>query len=225
MTEVVIRNKNLLNRLNGFIDQFFSIEDYNNPKYRFFSSEEEVANAEYYCGREWLDYMLENWETHSGFPEQHMSQPISKMVLEDKDKFLDFRNTVKDDFTTEIGASSSALLNYYPAGGFVGWHTNWNANCYQILFTWSRTGNGYFKYYDKQKDEIVTIQDQPGWQCRHFYFGRKDEPDHHCWHSAYAGDDRITLAYKFMNGSLKNSMDVSARMLRDQLIEEIESEE
>lgn len=225
MTEVIVRNKNLLNRLNGFVDQFFSIEDYNNPKYRLFSSEEDVANAEYYCDREWLDHMLKNWEAHSGYPEQHMAQPVSKMVLEDKDKFLDFRNTVKNDFATEIGAMHSALLNYYPPGGFVGWHTNWNANCYQVLFTWSKSGNGYFKYYDKAKDEIVTIQDKPGWQCRHFYFGRKDEPDHHCWHAAYAGEDRITLAYKFTNNSINDKMDVTARMLRDQLIEEIESEE
>lgn len=225
MTEVVIRNQSLLKRLNGFVDEFFSIEDYNNPKYRLFSSEDHAANAEYYCDREWLDHMLLNWESHSGYPEQHMAQPISKMVQESSEKFTSFRDKVKRDFTVEIGAMHSALLNYYPPGGFVGWHTNWNANCYQILFTWSKSGNGYFRYYDKQKDEIVTIQDKPGWQCRHYYFGRKDEPDHHCWHAAYAGEDRITLAYKFTNNSINDTMDAQARMLRDQLIEEIESEE
>lgn len=225
MTEVVIRNKHLLKRLNGFVEEFFSIEDYNNPKYRVFSSEDHVSNAEYYCGKEWLDHMLLNWESHSGYPEQHMSQPISNMVKEDPEKFTVFRDKVKNDFAVEIGAMHSALLNYYPQNGFVGWHTNWNANCYQILFTWSKTGNGYFKYYDKKKDEIVTIQDKPGWQCRHYYFGRKDEPDHHCWHAAYAGEDRITLAYKFTNNSINDTMDVTAKLMRDQLVEDIESEE
>lgn len=225
MTEIVIRNQNILKRLNGFIDTFFQIEGYNDPKYRLFSSEEDIEKAEYYCSREWLDHMLQNADTHVGFPDQHMAQPISKMVQEDSAKFLDFRNEVKDDFTKEIGAMSSALLNYYPPGGFVGWHTNWNANCYTVLFTWSKSGNGYFKYYDKANDEVITIQDVPGWQCRAFYFGRMDEPDHHCWHSAYAGEDRITLAYKFTNNSLKDPSDATARMLRDQLIEEIESEE
>lgn len=224
MTEVVIRNKNLLNRLNGFIDEFFQIEGYDDPKYRVFSSEENVENAEYYCGKEWLEHMLLNWNAHSGYPEQHMAQPVSTMVAKDRDKFINFKEKVKNDFAAEIGAMHSALLNYYPPGGFVGWHTNWNANCYQILFTWSKSGNGYFKYYDKKKNEIVTIQDVPGWQCRHFYFGRKDELDHHCWHAAYAGEDRITLAYKFTNNSLNDPMDATARMLRDQLIEEIESE-
>lgn len=225
MTEVTIRNKNLLNRLNGFVDEFFSIDDYDNSKYQVSSSPDHSANPEYYCSREWLDHMLNNWESHSGFPEQHMAQPITKMVQEDPDKFTAFRDKVKRDFTVEIGAAHSALLNYYPTGGFVGWHTNWNANCYQILFTWSKSGNGYFKYYDKQKDEIVTIQDKPGWQCRHYYFGRKDEPDHHCWHSAYAGEDRITLAYKFVNNSINHPDNAHAIFLRDQLIEEIESEE
>jgi hypothetical protein len=225
MTEVVIRNKNLLNKLNGFVDEFFSINGYDDKNYHIHDGEKALTDPEYYCDKEWLDYMLSNWETHSGFPEQHSSQPISRMATANPEKFLGLRNKVREDFTTEIGAMHAALSNYYPPGGFVGWHTNWNANCYQILFTWSRTGNGYFKYYDKQKDEIVTIQDVPGWQCRHFYFGRKDEPDHHCWHAAYAGEDRITLAYKFTNGSLKDPMDPRARMLRDQLIDEIESED
>lgn len=225
MTEVVIRNKNILNRLNGFVEEFLSIDGYDNPKYRVPSSQEDVENAEYYCSREWLDHMLKKWDNHHGYPEQYMAQPISKMVDEDPEKFTEFKNKVRNDFATEIGAMHSALLNYYPPGGFVGWHTNWNANCYQILFTWSKTGNGYFKYYDKQKDEIVTIQDKPGWQCRHYYFGRKEELDHHCWHAAYAGEDRITLAYKFVNNSLDHPDDAQARMLRDQLIEEIESEE
>ena len=224
MTEVVIRNKNLLNRLNEFIDEFFSINEYNNERYRAHGGDKALTDPEYYCDREWLDHMLLNWESHSGFPEQHLSQPMSWMAKEDPEKFLKLKNKAREDFTTEIGATSSALFNYYPPGGFVGWHTNWNANCYQILFTWSKTGNGYFKYYDKQKDEIVKIQDVPGWQCRHFYFGRKDEPENHCWHSAYAGEDRITLAYKFTNGSLKDPADAQARMLRDQCVEEIETE-
>ena len=175
MTEVVIRNKSLLKKLNGFVDEFFSIEGYDDPKYRVFSSDEHVANAEYYCSDEWLRFMRDRQDTHSGYPEQYMAQPISKMVDEDPEKWTAYRDKVRNDFAKELGAECSALLNYYPTGGFVGWHTNWNASAYQILFTWSRTGNGYFKYYDKQKDEIVTIQDVPGWQCRHYYFGRQDE--------------------------------------------------
>ena len=70
----------------------------------------------------------------------------------------------------------------------------------------------------------MTIQDVPGWQCRHYYFGPEDEPHNHCWHSAYAGDERITLAYKFVGHGENDPRDAQARHLRDMLIEEIESE-
>lgn len=222
MTEVVIRNTQLLEKLNSIVDELRSIPDYDDRKHHVFSSEKHILNGEYYCSDEWLNHKLDNWESHSGFPEEHFAQPLSTKAKIDPDKFLGLHKKGKVDFTSEIGASHSALFNYYAPGGFVGWHTNWNANCYQILFTWSETGDGYFKYYDKAKKEVVTIQDVPGWQCRHYYFGRKDEPDHHCWHSAYAGCDRITLAYKFVNEGINDPMDATARLLRDQLIEDIE---
>ena len=101
-------------------------------------------------------------------------------------------------------------------------NTNADATAYQVLFTWS-TGNGYFRYYDKANDKIVTIQDVAGWQARHYYFGPENEPENHCWHSAYAGDNRITLAYKFPGHGKHDPRDQQARDLRDLLIEEIES--
>ena len=118
----------------------------------------------------------------------------------------------------------------------MGWHTNWNANAYQVLFTWSETGDGYFRYWDLEKQEMVHVPDVKGWHCRHYYFGHLNEPDKHCWHAAYAGCPRITLAYKFINhlgsaGDQKTihpvdpEKDVQARMLRDSLIEEVQSEE
>jgi hypothetical protein len=146
------------------------------------------------------------------------------MAQRDPDKWKSIEYTVKKKFPEVLGVHSSALFNYYPPGGFVGWHTNWNANAYQLLFTWSRTGNGYFKYWDLEKQEIVTIQDVPGWQCRWYYFGRHDEPNHHCWHAAYAGCDRVTLAYKVLNDRIGSDTDRKAIILKDQIIEDIETE-
>jgi hypothetical protein len=148
------------------------------------------------------------------------------MVREDKEMWGGFMQKVKYDFASELGAHTSALLSYYPPGGFVGWHTNFDANAYQVLFTWSETGDGFFEYYDKKNDEIIKIPDVPGWQCRHYYFGAGHEEDLHCWHAAYAECQRITLAYKFVNnGSVDNPEDAQARQMRDMLIEEIENEE
>lgn len=224
MTEVIIRNKELLNILDGFVETFRSIEGYNDPKYRFFSPEDAPSNGERYCNEDYLFSQMALGSKHSGFPEQHFSQPVSQMAQKDPEKWKDIEYTVKKKFPEVLGVHSSALFNYYPPGGFVGWHTNWNANAYQILFTWSETGNGYFKYFDNKEQKIVTIQDVPGWQCRWYYFGKYDEPDHHCWHAAYAGCDRITLAYKVLNERIGTETDRKAITLRNQIIEDIEWE-
>jgi len=223
MSEVTIRNAELLEILNGFSQEMLSKPSYNDEKYWTFHEWQDIGKGEYYCSRDYLDDCLSR-EGLIGPPDRYFAQPISKMVREDKEMWEGFMQRVKYDFAAELGAHTSALLSYYPPGGFVGWHTNYDANAYQVLFTWSETGDGYFRYYDKQKDEIVTIQDVPGWQCRHFYFGAEQEEDLHCWHSAYAGCQRITLAYKFVNnGSINNPEDAMARALRDSLIEDIET--
>ena len=221
MTEIIIRNKALLTTLNSFSDEFFAKEGYNDPDSYLSSSVEDRTNGEYYCSREYLDDCLQR-DKLIGVPDKHFAQPMAMMVRKDPDKWGDYRERVKYEFTAEIGAHTSALLSYYPPGGFVGWHTNYNACAYQVLFTWS-TGKGFFRYYEKETDQIVTIKDVAGWQARHYYFGPESEPESHCWHSAYAGDDRITLAYKFCGYGKNDPRDQQARDLRDLLIEEIEN--
>ena len=218
MTEVVIRNKKFLETLNDISDSFYATPNYDKSEYLMRHGD---LDGEYYCGEEHLRETMSN--PHIGYPMHHYGAPITKMVKVDPEVWEGFQQRVKYDFAAEIGAHTSALLNYYPPGGFVEWHTNWNANAYQILFTHSVDGDGYFRYYDKKKDEIVHIQDVKGWQCRHYYFGREDEPDHHCWHSAYSGSQRITLAYKFANKSHDHEWNQGAIDARDDLIEMIES--
>ena len=224
MTEVVIRNKDLLETLNGFKDELFAVEGYNDSKYSMYSSEEDTKNGrgEYWCSDEYLKECMSR-DQLVGVPDRHYANPIAKMVRAEPEQWGDYMKKVKYDFAAEIGAHTSALLSYYPPGGFVGWHTNYDASAYQVLFTWSK-GDGYFRYLDKNTGEIVTIQDVEGWQCRHYYFGPEDEPHNHCWHSAYAGDERITLAYKFCGYGENSPEDQQARLLRDLLIEEIENE-
>lgn len=224
MTEVVIRNKELLGHLDSFLEEFFSTEGYDDPNYDFFEPGDAPQRGEYYTSEEFLrDHVWQEYDKHSGFPTQHFARPVSQMTKKNP-KWFDIEFKVKKKFPEYLGAHSSALFNYYPKGGFVGWHTNWNANAYQILFSWSRTGDGYFRYYDNAKDEVVNIPDVPGWQCRWYYFGAKNEPDHHCWHAAYAGCDRVTLAYKVLNEGVNSPKDALAQNMRDLIIEDIENE-
>lgn len=219
--EVQIRNKQLLEKLDSFKDRMMTTPNYNDPKYHVCSSQEDKLNGEYYCGEEYLQECLEGGLI--GAPQRHFAQPIAKMVQVDPDVWKQYMHDVKHEFAKELGAHTSALLSYYPPGGFVGWHTNYDATAYQILFTWSK-GNGYFRYYDIDTGEITTIQDKAGWQCRHYYFGPESEPENICWHSAYAGDERITLAYKFCGYGQNDERDELARSMRDLLIEEIEDD-
>lgn len=227
MTEVVIRNEELLETLNGFVQEFYALDGHLLRECWDYDTEEDLGLGEYYTSEEYLrECLWRGWKGDLiGPPEKHFAQPVRKMIKKRPNEgWEQFQEKVKYDFATQIGAHTSALLSFYPPGGYVGWHTNWDANAYQILFTWSLDGNGYFRYYDKSTNEIVTIPDVPGWQCRHYYFGAKEEPEHHCWHSAYTMSDRITLAYKFVNGTKANvQKDKQAIYLRDMLIEEIET--
>lgn len=223
--EIKLRNKEILRVLDGYVENFFSKPDYASEEYLTYHPEDARTRGEYYCGREYLDKQLSLGDEHSGAPEAHMASPVSVMVKKNPEIWTDYKEQTRSEFVKYIGAHTAALTNYYPPGGFVGWHTNWNASAYQILFTWSKTGDGYFKYMDNETGEIITVPDVKGWQARHYYFGSLDEPDHHCWHSAYAGCERITFAYKFVNSGKHNvDKDRQAVALRDLLIEELETE-
>lgn len=225
MTEVVIRNKNIQKLLDDTIDEFRSIPDYNHPRYHLNTGGGTPLNGHYYAGEDHLrDDILNKTPTiwHKGPPEYAYSFQISNAKTINPDKFAAFEQKTKGEFPKILGSHSNALTSFYPPGGFVSWHTNWDAHCYQLLFTWSETGAGYFSYYDIESDSIVKIPDVKGWQCRHFYFGRIDEPKHHCWHTAHTECERFTLAYKFKNESLDSPKDALAQQMRDMLIDEIE---
>jgi len=224
MTEVVIRNQQFMDRLNEISDELLSMSELRQKKYWTTHGEDGIIAGTKYTEEEYLRECLSGSKI-IGAPVKHFAQPIRKMVSSDPHIWEGFQQKVKYDFAKDLGAHTSALLSYYPPGGYVGWHTNWDANAYQILFTWS-DGKGYFRYYDQKKDEIVHLPDVKGWQCRHYYFGSDKEPENLCWHSAYSGGERITLAYKFVNNGVANgdTKDTQAKLMRDMLIEEIESE-
>lgn len=223
MAEITIRNKELLSILDGFVDDMFSKSTYNDPECYTYRDKADMKMGEEYCSQEYLDECLIRTNL-VGVPDRYFAIPIASLVRKHPSDWKDYMNRVKYDFAADIGAHTSALLSYYPPGGFVGWHTNYDANAYQILFTWS-DGNGFFRYQDKDGN-LVTEQDVKGWQARHYYFGAEHETEDHLWHCAYAGGERITLAYKFVNDGGKQNVDKDrqARQLRDMLIEDIETE-
>jgi len=232
--EVTIRSPLIQEKLDRVINEFHylcdksnvDLTDYNNPEIECNVGEARGKGVEWFASEEYLrERMLPRWNEHIGYPKTYRIFPVERLAgrREDDPEWMKYWNWGRYELPPEIGTASSALFVHYPVDGLTGWHTNWNANAYQILFTWSETGDGFFRYYDKQKDEVVTVEDKPGWQCRWYYFGRKDEPDHHCWHTCYTRCRRMTLAFKFSNNGLDYDEDAMARMLRDELVNEIES--
>ena len=223
MAEVTIGNEELLEKLNSGLEKFLSIDGRDDPKYHVWEPTDVGKQAgKHYTSDTYIENKLAIGNKHSGFPEEHFASPLSNMAKQDPDKWHSIMFELKKEMPAYIGAHSNALFSYYPPGGYVGWHTNWNAHAYQILFSWSETGDSWFKYRDPETKEVVTVQDKPGWNCRHYYFGHKSEPEHHCWHAMYTECERITLAFKVVNGAgLKDPIDAQARRLRDEIIEDI----
>ena len=85
------------------------------------------------------------------------------------------------------------VIGYYPPGGFVGWHTNYAAPGWIVLFNWSEKGEGYFRYY--HDEQLITLQDKPGWNARVGRF--RPEPENGLWHCARTECRRFSFSYRF----------------------------
>lgn len=80
---------------------------------------------------------------------------------------------------------------YYPPGGFMGWHTNSNAEGYRVYMTYCKESNkSFFRYLD---GEIKTDWEQAGWNCRLFEV-RKDKL---YWHCVWSDTDRYSFGFRF----------------------------
>lgn len=79
---------------------------------------------------------------------------------------------------------------YYPPGGHIGWHTNSNFVGYNILLTYSETGDSFFEYVNN--NEVIRVNDPIGWSYKIIKWGVNEEK---VWHRAEANCNRITITY------------------------------
>jgi hypothetical protein len=186
--EVIDRplNPELLNIVNKYTEWFFS-EDRSQIKLKGKPDEND-----YYTSEEYLNSI--DKEKHIGFPEITYGQDLTVVESTPKhyrDKIMSFDSELSHFF----GAKFCAVKMYYPNGGYMGWHTNWNCPGYNILLSYNKEGNGYFKYRDPKTKEIVVQKDHAGWQAKVGYFGDKKEPDNIVWHCARSYSERLTFGY------------------------------
>lgn len=190
MRIVEIRNKNVLEILYEF--QYTFMMKYDVTKTNTFINHE--LGSDYWCSDEFLNRVMGE---HNGSPDSARSyclKPDHYSGNERTDYALDYLS-LDSKLKTELGVQFSALSQLYPPSGYISWHTNENASAYNLIFTYSETGDGYFEYIDPKSKEKIKLQDKKGWSCKAGYFGSENEKDRIVWHCASTNCWRMTLSF------------------------------
>ena len=196
MKTLDIRNKELRVILDKYLTSFLAFDRSALP-YRT-----HTITADYACSEEYLAHM--QGKKVDGFPEQTHGVDLSKYT---PPNFSEPLRTFDTNVMSWSGCRYNAVKMVYPKGGYMGWHHNANAPGYNVLFSWSERGLGYFKYQDPITKEFVVFQDTPGWTCKVGYFGDFSQPDKMIWHCANAkNEERVTLAYVIPHEGMWSSM-------------------
>jgi hypothetical protein len=152
------------------------------------------SSAEHWCSEEHRLHIMNEGTGHDGYPEMSKSYGLKSdsQTLFNKD-YRERFSDITYRFSTELGIHVNALSQLYPPEGFISWHNNANAPGYNLLFTWSETGDGWFKYVDKY-GEVITLPDKKGWSLKAGYFGTYEENEEF-YHAAYTKCWRITQSF------------------------------
>ena len=186
MQNIEINNNELLNLLNSFSEWFNTID----KKEIKIKGKKDIN--EYYTSEEY--YQSINKKDHIGYPEETFGIDLNLTQATP----LSFREKIRNidkDFNSILGSRNCAVKMYYPKNGYMGWHNNNNAHGYNILFSYSKNGNGFFRYKEPKNLSTTTMFDSAGWTAKVGYYGNNDESDKLFWHCARAYEDRLTLGF------------------------------
>ena len=150
----------------------------------------------YYYSDEYRDKVIRMGTSHDGAAAFGHSYPVKAHHLKKFSKAYEREwQLIDTELRLLLGLDCCALAQYYPPDGHIEWHNNANASAYNLIFTWSETGDGWFKWYDLKKKENVTMPDKKGWSLKAGYFGGYDEPDKVVYHAAHTNCPRLTVSY------------------------------
>jgi hypothetical protein len=205
MKSIEIKDKNVLSILEEFKDLWYSdIEKFKDnlflPKF--------PHSREYYISDDYKNKIIDAGLGHNGYPDALLGynlrdilkdtkgnrRPLNDDILYYNKKFVELNEKLQALLATR----QNALCAVYPPGGYIAWHNNANAASYNIIITWSETGDGYWKHIDPHTKEEVLVKDVPGWQAKAFYFGSyQDHPNDLVYHVASTDCWRMTISYTF----------------------------
>ena len=219
MNTATIRNEEFLEILEDLVElvakkiNFEEVWDYG-----------EDQDLDWFTSPEYLQQLVDKGQGHNGFPEilVGVSTHIGDGEPKRKDDALWHQiqmdtQRLNHDLQCFIGSGNRALTAVYPPGGGIAWHNNANASAYNVILTWSETGDGYWEHIEPKTKKHVRIQDQKGWQCKYGYFGSyQDGPHTLCYHKARTNCLRMSLGFTF-------NRDETGKKMAEMLIEEIET--
>jgi len=207
MREVLLRNKEILNRLNGFINTINSLDiRLLDIKERNIGNQvpAEKLNKHYATSKDYLQRVLNKASENrfEGPPEIIKGIDIGVLYGSPiEGPWRDFADDVKYNFARELGVQQNALCCYYPPDGYIGWHDNRDAPGYTVLFNWSKGGDAFYRYRDWKTGEVHTIDDRPGWTCKTGWYGPGDKSTFHC---AMTNEPRWSIAFYARNKTMRD---------------------
>ena len=227
MKNIPIKNKEVLGALNNFL-WYYENKDVVSKNLQLHGKAEDRS---YFCGNEYRDMIVKMDEKHDGYPEDCHSYALKADRLhhmgmemdEDRSKasaaaFIERYSKYNEQLCQILCTRNNALTQMYPPNGYISWHNNANASAYNLIFSWSETGDGCFRYIDGHTGKEVVMKDTKGWQCKAGYFGAYGEPWYNrVYHAADTDCWRITVSYVFDRSDM-------ALGLQDEIIEEIMSD-
>lgn len=194
LRKYVIKNRRVLDLLEEF--RYTYREVYRPEKTNVCLSPDLKDRADQYTDEEEMVRIINLGEGHDGSASNAYSFAIKpefyqgENLSEYRRKWIELDSKMK----IELGLKISALSQLYPPQGFIGWHNNANASAHNLIFTWSESGDGWFKFIDPKTSELITIHDEKGWNLKAGYFGAYGSGDV-VYHAARTNCYRMTLSY------------------------------
>ena len=136
---------------------------------------------------------------------QRMCDLLLDMSQRKRDEYV---ANLATDLGKQITGRKQALSAIYPPGGFLAWHHNADVPGRNLIFTWSKTGEGVFRYVNKTKGYYFDIPDHKGWNVKSFdwYSHGQTEKEGYTWHCAGTDCLRATLAFVIDSNQMSDEM-------------------
>jgi len=201
MKDIKINNQEVLDILNDYKDWLIP-KHHNGDIDRDLKLNCKDDIRDDFISDDYLQSVIAKGKGHDGYPESMRSYAgtMPDTGIEIREESIPYRDKgveMNTKLLQHLSARKNSLVSLYPPGGWISWHNNANSAGYNILFSWSETGDGWFDYWDLEKKERVHMPDVKGWQCKMGYFGSYDEPERLCYHAASTECLRISVAYVF----------------------------